>query len=106
MPNPGALFYSGINFPYNIYQKFTNDFLNEVVNGYVLEFWFMIDNVIYTNFLNDKEYHYFFSKPHEIFIKNKIYYYRFKYNNIYEKIEELTPLIHQYEWNKILIFVD
>ena len=103
-PNPGALFYSGKNYPYNIYQSFTNDFISLIGNGYVLEFWFMIDNVIYnTKSKNDgKIYHFFNAKPHELYIKNSDYFYKFS-----GSVEnEITYLIHQYEWNKILIFAD
>ena len=107
--NKGALFYSGINYPYNIYQSFTNDFLSLIGSGYVLEFWFMIDNVIYnnTNFKTDVKYHYFNAKPHEIYVENHKYYYLFNSGDgpLYYK-QELTGLIHQYEWNKIVIFAD
>ena len=107
--NKGALFYSGVNYPYNIYQSFTNDFITLIGNGYVLEFWFMIDSVIYSpdKFVTDKPYYYFYSKPHEIYVKKDSagalsYWYNF---NQEEKID-ITSLIHPYEWNKILIFAD
>ena len=107
--NKGALFYSGVNYPYNIYQSFTNDFITLIGSGYVLEFWFMIDSFIYSNdnFETDKEYYYFYSKPHEIYVikdsAGKLAYsYRFNQeNNI-----DITDLIHPHEWNKILIFAD
>ena len=113
-PNKGALFYSGINYPYNIYQSFTNDFITLIGNGYILEFWFMIDNVIYnsTNFIQNEKYHYFNSKPHEIYLEKSSsdqlkYWYLFnKGEGSTDYKQELTDLIHQYEWNKILIFVD
>ena len=112
--NKGALFYTGFNNPYNIYQSFTNDFITLIGNGYVLEFWFMIDNVIYDkkNFVDDgsKGYHYFLSKPHELYVKRDgddlKYFYQFnpgKEDLI--KHHEIKG-IHQYEWNKILIFTD
>ena len=110
-PNEGALFYSGINYPYNIYHAFSKDFLKDLNKNYVLEFWFMIDNVIYTDFSLNKKYYYFFSKPHEIYLKKiqintndivtKIFY-NFNSNNEID----ISLFIHQYEWNKILIFVD
>ena len=109
--NKGALFYSGFNNPYNIYQSFTNDFTSLIGSGYVLEFWFMIDNVIYSqdnfNNLNPNDiYHYFYSNPHELYVKkesgNLAYYYKYK-----TRVEPIpSPLIHQYEWNKVLIFAD
>jgi hypothetical protein len=107
-PNPGALFYSGINNPYNIYHSFTNDFISLIGSGYVLEFWFMIDNVIMnqTNFEPGKKYHYFNAKPHDVYIEDLKYYYRFSGKNSREDKEEITSLVHQYEWNKILIFAD
>ena len=84
MPNPGALFYSGINNPYNIYQDFCSEtiFQSEIKGGYVLEFWFMIDNVIYTDFEINNKYNYFYAEPHEIYFKkidnlNKKYYYQY-----------------------------
>ena len=113
-PNPGALFYSGINYPYNIYQSFSNDFISLIGNGYVLEFWFMIDNVIYNSsiFQINEKYHYFYSKPHEIYVqKSDINSLKYVYlfspgGSEPDHYEDLTTLIHQYEWNKILIFVD
>ena len=107
-PNPGALFYSGINYPYNIYQSFTNDFISLIGSGYVLEFWFMIDNVIMnqTNFVSTKKYHYFNAKPHDVYIENQKYFYRFSGKNNIEHKKEITDLVHQYEWNRILIFAD
>ena len=110
LPNKGALFYSGFNYPYNIYQDFTKStsFQTQIESGYVLEFWFMIDNVINTNFIQNEEYFYFNANPHEVYLKKdntgKLnYIYRLKTSSI-EK--DLTELIHQYEWNKILIFTD
>ena len=101
-PNKGALFYSGINYPYNIVHTFSNDVQKEIGNNYVLEFWFMIDNTIYTDFNTADTYHYFYAAPHEIYMKNKEYFYRLKGSST----KQITPgLIHQYEWNKILIFV-
>ena len=107
-PNPGALFYSGLNYPYNIYQSFTNDFISLIGNGYVLEFWFMIDNVIMnsTNFVSGKKYHYFNAKPHDVYREDNKYYYRFSGKNGRQDTVEITDLMHQYEWNKILIFSD
>ena len=109
LPNKGALFYSGFNFPYNIYQEFTQSFTDQIQSGYVLEFWFMIDNTINTDFKVGEEYYYFNANPHEVYLKNDNadglnYYYRFKplSSNVYK----LTDLIHKYEWNKILIFAD
>ena len=109
--NPGALFYSGYNYPYNIYQSFTNDFISLIGNGYILEFWFMIDHVIYDSnkFESQKNYHYFYAKPHEIYVikdasNNLNYYYKFTAES--KPPLDLTELLHRYEWNKILIFVD
>ena len=102
--NFGALFYSGFNYPYNIYQSFTNDFISLIGNGYVLEFWFMIDNVIYdkSNYKAGEKYHYFLAKPHEVYIEDSIIYYRFD-----SRITAvITSYLHPYEWNKILIFAD
>ena len=110
LPNEGALFYSGVNNPYNIYHFFSTKLKNEVGMMYVLEFWFMIDNVIYTNFQigSDYYYYYFYFIPHEVFFKEdntgKHIYYRFNGEN--SKSIDIFDLIHQYEWNKILIFVD
>ena len=112
-PNKGALFYSGSNFPYNIAHTFGNDARKEFDSMYVLEFWFMIDNVIYTDFTPGNEYHYFFAYPHELFMKQTsdasgtktTYYYGYLGSNAFrDEIPE--GLIHQYEWNKILIFAD
>jgi len=66
--NYGALFYSEFNHPYNIYQSFTNDFISLIGNGYVLEFWFMIDNVIF----NQEK---FFKDPTDPNNPNKRFYY-------------------------------
>ena len=103
LPNKGALFYSGLNHPYNIYQKIKTN----VGKNYVLEFWFMIDNVLYTNFETGKNYHYFYFYPHQLYLKliDGIIKYYYKFNSI--EIE-ITPsdLIHKYEWNKILIFTE
>ena len=107
--NKATLFYSGVNYPYNIYQSFTNDFITLIGSGYVLEFWFMIDSFIYSQEKFDigKEYNYFYSKPHEIYVKRDSevalnYWYRFN-----QEIEiKITELIHPHEWNKILIFAD
>ena len=107
-PNEGALFYSGINFPYNIYHNFSEGLINEVGMNYVLEFWFMIDNSIYTDidFVVNKKYYYFYAYPHEVYLikiseGNLKYYYAYNNNFL-----EITELIHKYEWNKIMIFVD
>ena len=114
--NKGALFYSGFNNPYNIYHSFTNDFITLIGSGYVLEFWFMIDNVVYNkeNFDSDVEYYYFLSKPHELFVKkdpdpgNELHY-TYQYNpgkaELIKKVD-ITDYIHQYEWNKVVIFTD
>ena len=110
-PNKGALFYSGFNYPYNIYQDYrkSSSFRTQINSGYVLEFWFMIDNVINTEFQNDKEYFYFNADPHEVYLKKvdgKLgYWYRYT-SALNTKNIEFTELIHQYEWNKILIFSD
>ena len=37
-PNEGALFYSGLNYPYNIYHSFSSEFLDDLNMNYVLEF--------------------------------------------------------------------
>ena len=105
--NYGALFYSGINNPYNIYQSFTNDFITLIGSGYVLEFWFMIDNVIYgkDNFDNDKKYHYFFASPHEIYVVKETDGLKYHYSFNGREASDTLPL-DQYEWNKILIFAD
>ena len=113
-PNEGALFYSGGNYPYNIFHEFSNKVKNELDMQYILEFWFMIDNVIYTEFDPNKNYYYFYSNPHVIYLKNEAedgvyklhYYYQYTRISGNDGIRELTNLIHQYEWNKILIFVD
>ena len=105
-PNEGALFYSGLNYPYNIYHSFSKKFLADLNKNYVLEFWFMIDNVLYTNFEDNKEYYYFFSRPHEVFLRNNKIIYKYFYGQVNEKEIDITDYIHKYEWNKILIFVD
>ena len=107
-PNEGALFYSGVNYPYNIIHKFSNEVKNELDMQYILEFWFMIDNVIYTKFPNGK-YYYFYSIPHEVYLEKTgtdLQYYYLYNRPISDNKITLTGLIHQYEWNKILIFVD
>ena len=110
-PNEGALFYSGGNHPFNLNIEISKNtaLFDEIGIDYVLEFWFMIDNVIYTEFNNDgnTKYYYFFSNPHTVYLKkdstdNLKYYYNFNDNNE----QEITGLIHKYEWNKFLIFVD
>ena len=111
LPNEGALFYSGVNNPYNIYQKFSDKLNKELAMNYVLEFWFMIDNAIYTNknFIKDISYHYFYCYPHEIYLKkteNDVGSIKYFYKYINTNKEITKTLIHQYEWNKILIFVD
>ena len=109
-PNEGALFYSGVNNPYNIHHNFTNNTLiNEFDKNYVLEFWFMIDNVIYKrkDFKQNEKYYYFLSDPHELYlIKEAAKKYNYFYNYNENNEIKITELIHQYEWNKILIFVD
>ena len=107
-PNEGALFYSGGNNPFNIDIKISSnsDLLNEIGNDYVLEFWFMIDNVIYTDFKEDTKYYYFYSKPHTVYLEkdssgNLNYFYSFNGD-----AHDISNLINKYEWNKILIFVD
>ena len=115
LPNPGALFYSGVNYPYNIFLKLGEETVlqTEIEKGYALEFWFMIDNVIYKDFKEGKKYNYFYAYPHEIYLKvekqsdnslKKFYYYRYipRANDEHD----ITDLIDQYEWNKILIFVE
>ena len=108
-PNEGALFYSGSNFPYNIVKEFDDEGLKDTFDSnYVLEFWFMIDHVIYTEFAENEKYHYFYAEPHELYMiktdENKVvYHYAFQTTND-EIIEE--GLIHSYEWNKVLIFTN
>ena len=122
-PNYGALFYSGVNHPYNIYQSFTNDFISLIGNGYVLEFWFMIDNVIFNQekFFKDptdpnnpnKRFYYFYSNVHELFVQRETngdlkYSYYFNRGSLSEyqvSLQDRTN-IHRYEWNKIIIFAD
>ena len=106
-PNKGALFYSGSNHPYNIVHNFSSAAQTEFESMYVLEFWFMIDNVIHTTFDNNKEYHYFYATPHELFMKpiandKPKYFYR---TGSFER-EIANGLIHTYEWNKVLIFTN
>ena len=111
LPNKGALFYSGINSPYNIIHKFiptSTNVIGKLGTNYILEFWFMIDNVLYTKFENNVNYHYFYAAPHEFFFNQTSeeeykYYYRFA--NKIEKQIIPRELIHRYEWNKILIFI-
>ena len=110
LPNKGALFYSGINYPYNIKHSFGSDVKNALETNYIIEFWFMIDNALYTDFTTDEKYHYFFIHPHEIYLKkdsddNINYYYRF-YPSLSETLITPSDLINKYEWNKILIFPD
>ena len=106
-PNEGALFYSGLNYPYNIFHSFSEKFLDDLNMNYVLEFWFMIDNVLYTNFESNKDYYYFYSMPHQIYLKNNRIIYKYDNDDPTNDIEiDLTNFIHKYEWNKILIFVD
>ena len=111
-PNYGALFYTGFNNPYNIYQSFTNDFITLIGNGYVLEFWFMIDNVIYTDFDANEYYYYFLSNVHDLYVtkdsdNNLKYFYLFnKGKDNPDYTQEITHLVHQYEWNKVVIFAD
>ena len=105
LPNKGALFYSGMNYPYNIVYDFSKTTIsNNIGTDYVLEFWFMIDNTIKTSCIN--KCHYFFSKPHQIYMQKDtngdfIYYYQFG-----SKSHEVISGLHTYEWNKILIFVE
>ena len=111
--NYGALFYSEFNHPYNIYQSFTNDFISLIGNGYVLEFWFMIDNVIYGNshFTESSDrFYYFFSNVHEIFVQNEggtlKYSYLFNRRSSSDYYIDLTERLDKHEWNKIVIFAD
>ena len=115
--NYGALFYSGVNHPYNIYQSFTNDFISLIGNGYVLEFWFMIDNVIFNQdkYFDEpsKRFYYFYSNVHELFVQkdsNGDLKYTYLFNRgilpSYKIDLEDRTHIHRYEWNKIIIFAD
>ena len=68
----------------------------------------MIDNVIYTDFEINYNYTLFYAEPHEIYLNkidniNKTYYYHYIPADY---IHDITNLIHKYEWNKFLIFVD
>ena len=103
----GALFYSRCNNPYNIYHSFSTSFIEKIKqNGYILEFWFILDNV-YCKSYDDtdnpsNEYTYFLSYPHRIYNSNSKWIYEF---NLNQKID-ITKYIHKYEWNKIIIMVN
>ena len=66
----------------------------------------MIDQVLYTNFETDKQYYYFYSRPHEIYLQNNKIFYKYYFGPNGANEIDLTEYIHKYEWNKILIFVD
>ena len=103
-PNEGALFYSGINYPYNIFHEV--EIKNNLNGKYVLEFWFMIDHVIYTNFRDNKVY-YFYAFGHEVYLQklsNGGIEYHYKYGST--DVVNLNDLLSKYEWNKFLIFVN
>ena len=106
--NKGALFYSRCNNPPNIYHSFsTNSFTTQYISkGYSIEFWFMIDHVICpTNTLTSGEYYYFYASPHAIsWNTTKKYYYKYIPDNNYD--QDITSLIAEYEWNKIVIMTD
>ncbi len=100
--NKGALFYSRCNYPFNFHYDFTS-FLNKITNGYIIEIWFMIDNFICP--WDDDTLYIFYANPHSIY-RNKTsgeikYYYKHE-----SASENELNLIHNYEWNKIVIFTD
>ena len=107
-PNKGALFYSGVNFPYNIVGDLKS---TQTETNYIIEFWLMIDHTIYTKFNPGVEYYYFYAYPHQIFLTNNSSTIEYTYRFNKTPIDSLTKpipynLIHQYEWNKFLIIAD
>ena len=98
----GALFYSRCNHPFNFFYEF-KDFLSKINYSYIIEIWFMIDNVICK--WDDTPLYIFYAAPHYIYRKkvgSQIKYY-YKYSST---LENELKLIHNYEWNKIVIFAD
>ena len=99
--NKGALFYSNCNYPYNFQHTFSDDFIKKIKNGYIIELWFMIDNVICDWSDNSKKYYILYAFPHKIYRQgNKFFYVVLNANP-----HELTQ-VHLYEWNKFIIYAD
>ena len=100
--NKSALFYNSCNYPYNFKHEYPQTFWeNYAPNGYIIELWFMLDNVICQWNDNNKKYYIFYTNVHQIYRYNLKYYYSFENNGAQELNE-----INQYEWNKILIITE
>jgi hypothetical protein len=98
----GALFYSRCNYPFNFHYDFTN-FVRQITNGYIIEIWFMIDNFICP--WDNNQLYIFYAYPHSIFRKKESSEIKYYYQYLSTPETELN-FIHNYEWNKIVIFAD
>ena len=99
--NKGALFYSNCNYPYNFHHTFSESFIQKIKNGYIIELWFMIDNVICDWSDNAKKYYILYAYPHQIYRQGSKFYYVV----LDSSPHELTQ-VQLYEWNKFIIYAD
>ena len=106
--NLAAIFVSRCFNTPNVYLTFSPVITAAIANGYVLEFWFKIDNnfnscAIDTGLpaADQLNFTYFYLYPHWIY--NKVGTNDFFYKNIAVSVTSQLNLIHLYEWNKITI---
>ncbi|MGL4947853.1 MAG: hypothetical protein ACRC42_00495, partial [Mycoplasma sp.] len=104
--NKGGLFYSRCNKPWNIYHDMSANFKTHVPNGYTIEMWFTIDNMICPTlgWTDNVKYIFFYAAPHMIYYLNNQFYYNIK-NSVTNYETKITG-IHAYEWNKIIIMTN
>ena len=100
-PINSALFYSRCYNPPNFYKTLSNSVKQKFASGYLLEFWFKFDHVLFFCDHTNNEY-YFYSTPHSIYLEytSSTYYYAVINNPNYKSSLEG---ISQHEWNKIVI---
>ena len=99
--NKGALFYSNCNRPYNFNHFFSSELTNRISkNGYIIELWFMIDNII-CEWNDGQTYHILYAYPHEVYRTGNNFYYKVLGTNVHQLRQ-----INLYEWNKLIIYAD
>jgi hypothetical protein len=85
----------------NIFRDFTT-INTKISNGYLLEFWFKLDNIFSTTNAALTRAYYFYSIPHTIYLD--IASNTFKYLNTNLATTSYTmQSIQRYEWNRIII---
>ena len=99
--NKGALFYSNCNYPYNFQHTFSNELLLRIKDGYIIELWFMIDNVICDWSDSSQKFYILYAYPHEIYRQGNKFYYVVLNSSPHE-----LKQVHLYEWNKFIIYAD